>query len=162
MLSIEPVHVAQIPLIRKLAYEIWPAAYSSILSAGQLEYMLQLIYSEDALAAQMEEGQQFYIAYQKDNPVGFVAFSLYNINTYKLHKIYVLPQIQGQGAGKQLLHFIINKAKENGASSLILNVNRHNPAFYFYQKTGFKIAEEMDIDIGNGYFMNDYVLRLSL
>ena len=110
----------------------------------------------------MEDGQQFYIAYNNGQPVGFTAIGAYGKDTYKLHKIYLLPQMQGQGAGRQLLHFVIDRAKENKATSLLLNVNRNNPAFYFYKKMGFEIAEEVNIDIGEGYFMNDYVMKLAL
>ena len=124
--------------------------------------MLQQMYSEEALLKQMEEGHQFYIAYSNNQPVGFVAVGPYGKATYKLYKIYLLPQIQGQGAGKQLLHYAIDIAKANKAESLILNVNRNNPAFYFYKKMGFEIAEEEDIEIGNGFFMNDFIMKLAL
>jgi ribosomal protein S18 acetylase RimI-like enzyme len=43
-----------------------------------------------------------------------------------------------------------------------VNVNRHNKALHFYEKYGFKIIREEDIDIGEGYFMNDYVMELKL
>ena len=42
---------------------------------------------------------------------------------------------------------------------LELNVNRHNDAFHFYTKLGFSISKEEDNDIGEGYFMNDYVME---
>jgi hypothetical protein len=45
---------------------------------------------------------------------------------------------------------------------LILNVNRYNKAFTFYQKLGMEIAEEIDLEIGNGYYMNDYIMSLDL
>src|SRR5690242_17852561 len=105
MLSIRPAGSTDIPLIGKLAYYIWPAAYGTILSAGQLEYMLQQIYSEEALAKQIEEGQQFYIAYNNQQPIGFASVGPYGAATYKLYKIYLLPEVQGQGAGKQLLQY---------------------------------------------------------
>ena len=162
MLSIQAAGTSDIPLIRSLAHQIWPTAYGSILSAGQLQYMLQWIYSEDALASQMNDGQQFYIGYEDEQPVGFAAVGPYEADTYKLHKIYVLPQMQGKGAGKQLLQFAMQTAKRAGASTLILNVNRKNPALHFYKKAGFSIAEEVNIDIGEGYFMNDYVMSISL
>lgn len=138
MLSIQPADPIAIPLIQQLAFEIWPAAYRAILRPGQLEYMLKMIYSEEALAAQMKEGQQFFIAYDNGAPVGFVAFGPYSTNIYKLHKIYVLPKIQGQGTGKQLLQLVINKVKEYKAESLILNVNRQNQALHFYEKQASK------------------------
>ena len=48
------------------------------------------------------------------------------------------------------------------ARSLLLNVNRHNKAISFYKKYGFDIIAEEDIDIGNGYYMNDYVMEKKL
>ncbi|MGZ8545109.1 MAG: GNAT family N-acetyltransferase, partial [Flavisolibacter sp.] len=46
-----------------------------------------------------------------------------------------------------------------GATVLRLNVNRNNSARSFYEKLGFEMIGEEDIDIGNGYFMNDYVME---
>jgi GNAT superfamily N-acetyltransferase len=77
-----------------------------------------------------------------------------------LHKIYVLPQEQGKNLGKDLLEFVIQKVQKAGAQELQLNVNRYNKAVHFYQKQGFTIISKEDIDIGNGYFMNDYVMSL--
>jgi hypothetical protein len=49
-----------------------------------------------------------------------------------------------------------------GAVLLYLNVNRHNKARLFYEKLGFIIAREEDNDIGNGFYMNDYVMEKKL
>jgi hypothetical protein len=38
------------------------------------------------------------------------------------------------------------------------NVNRYNNALAFYQKLGYEILKEEDIDIGEGFFMNDFVM----
>ncbi|WP_298391912.1 GNAT family N-acetyltransferase, partial [Hydrotalea sp.] len=62
--------------------------------------------------------------------------------------------------GKLLLQTVIDQAKGAGATSLILNVNRSNKAIAFYSKMGFQIVKEEDNDIGNGYFMNDFVMQL--
>ena len=43
-----------------------------------------------------------------------------------------------------------------------LNVNRQNNAVDFYKRLGFTILKEVDIPIGKGYFMNDYVMSLTL
>jgi len=32
----------------------------------------------------------------------------------------------------------------------------------FYEKRGFTISEEVDIGIGEGYFMNDYIMGLDV
>jgi ribosomal protein S18 acetylase RimI-like enzyme len=54
---------------------------------------------------------------------------------------------------------LITAIKQKGATSLLLNVNRNNPTKGFYEKLGFTVIKEEDIDIGNGYFMNDYVME---
>jgi ribosomal protein S18 acetylase RimI-like enzyme len=41
-------------------------------------------------------------------------------------------------------------------------VNRTNPAVNFYQKIGFEIVESIDLDLGNGYFMNDYRMKIKI
>ncbi|MEI9808163.1 MAG: hypothetical protein WDO16_09960 [Bacteroidota bacterium] len=38
-------------------------------------------------------------------------------------------------------------------------MNRSNNAKLFYEKIGFIVIREEDIDIGNGYLMNDYVME---
>ena len=61
-----------------------------------------------------------------------------------------------------MLQFIINEISKEGVKYLELNVNRENKAIGFYKKLGFTIIAEEDIPIGNGFFMNDYVMQISL
>ena len=93
---------------------------------------------------------------------GFSSFSNEKNTIFKLQKLYVDNQIQGQGVGLLLLKNVISEVKIAGASKLILNVNRRNKALNFYLKNGFKIILEEDIAIGNNYFMNDYVMELDI
>ena len=52
-----------------------------------------------------------------------------------------------------------NRAKSFKNDVLFLNVNRFNKAQYFYKKLGFEVAYEEDIEIGNGYLMEDFVME---
>ena len=52
-------------------------------------------------------------------------------------------------------------AKNAKADSLFLQVNKHNNAYSFYVKNGFEKETEFKFDIGNGFYMDDYVMRLS-
>lgn len=155
--------LADINTIRELALATWPVAYAKILSPAQLHYMLQLIYSPEALSLQMQEkNHRFILLYDNDLPVGFASYSRKEndeILKFHLQKLYVLPSQQGKGSGQQLLDYVIRQAQSAGAVQMELNVNRQNPALHFYKKNGFNIHHEEDIDIGEGYFMNDYVMR---
>lgn len=48
----------------------------------------------------------------------------------------------------------------DGHGRVELNVNRKNPALSFYRHMGMTIASSGDFDIGNGYFMNDYIMAI--
>ncbi|HXS36247.1 MAG TPA: GNAT family N-acetyltransferase [Flavipsychrobacter sp.] len=163
MLSIQEANTNDISIIRDLAFRIWPQTYDPIVGAPQVLYMLDMIYSADALLQQMGNGQKFIIVYSDNLPIAFASYSEVETSVFKLHKLYVLPDLQGQGIGKQIVSYVIDSIKRNSATKLILNVNRHNiSAKSFYEKLGFMLIREEDIDIDNGYFMNDYVFGLSL
>jgi GNAT superfamily N-acetyltransferase len=148
--------------IRKLTYQVWPQTYASILSPQQIDYMLELMYSEASLQEQMKEGCEFNLVYAGNEPVGFSSVQETEPGIFKLHKIYILPSQQGKGTGKFLLDHIISNIRDKGAKALQLQVNRFNKAREFYEKLGFSVLYEADFDIGNGYFMNDYVMEKKL
>jgi GNAT superfamily N-acetyltransferase len=68
-------------------------------------------------------------------PAGFVSYSskINSKDIFKLHKIYILYEVQGKGIGKYLLKKIINNIKSAGAKLLELNINRYNKAQEFYK-----------------------------
>ncbi len=159
MLDIRNASIKDIPLIQELTYQIWPQTYAPILSKEQIDYMLEMMYSDTSLQQQMVDGARFLIAYEDKVPVGFAAFQEIKPTLFKLHKIYVLGTRQGKGTGRFMINHIIEEIRKQGASTLQLQVNRHNKAKDFYELLGFTIIEEADFDIGNGYFMNDYVME---
>jgi len=70
--------------------------------------------------------------------------------------------MHGKGVGKILMNEVVSQVKAQGGEFLQLNVNRANKAKDFYLKTGFKIKETVNLDIGNGFYMNDYVMEKEL
>jgi ribosomal protein S18 acetylase RimI-like enzyme len=166
MIIIKKIGAENVGLIRELTFKIWPQTYSTILSDEQINYMLDMMYSNSALKKQINDyGHQFIVAYDDQKPVAFASYSQKSADddrTYRLHKIYILPNQQGKGIGKKLLEYIVADIQGDGATVLELNVNRYNPAKTFYEKLGFSVSWEEDIDIGNGFYMNDYVMTKNL
>ena len=153
-----------IPVIIDLTKKIWPVAYGEILSKAQLDYMIDKFYNEIALRELMQKGHVFYLAQDdKENYVGFVSYELNSEpNKTKIHKIYVLPETQGTGLGRQFFELVKDKAIENNQNAIFLNVNKYNNAIYFYTKLGFAKVKDEVIDIGNGYVMDDYVMEVAI
>ncbi|WP_229688745.1 GNAT family N-acetyltransferase [Puia dinghuensis] len=159
-----PADLDDINTIGFLAQQIWPDTYGNIVSQQQLQYMLNLIYSPTSLRRQMlDDKQQFMIVEQGDEPIGFASWSaLEEPGVVKLHKLYVLPGRQGKGLGRSMIEFIFQAIRPEGAMTLRLNVNRYNTARQFYERMGFVVIKEEDIPIGNGYFMNDFVMEVAV
>jgi ribosomal protein S18 acetylase RimI-like enzyme len=146
--------------VLEMAKVVWPHTYGKILTAEQLDFMFDMMYSREAYSEQLLlKNHQFLLAKQNGKFTGFASFELnYLAGTAKIHKLYVLPDTQGSGVGKILMSKIENIARTNNNNRITLNVNRFNPAVNFYFKSGFKKAGEEDINIGNGYLMEDYIM----
>lgn len=163
-MNIVAATATHIPEIRKITFEVWPPTYTPIIGEHQLQYMLDRFYTPEALTQQMDSGHRFYIGYEGDEAVAFASISEIEDAVYKLHKLYALTSMQGKGLGYAMLQHVKNMIlAERATAELRLNVNRHNArAIAFYNKVGFEEMAVEDIDIGYGYFMNDYILRLPL
>lgn len=163
VIDIRKADTSDILTISTLAHAIWPETYGSILSEAQIKHMLNLFYSHASLEKQFDEGHTFLIALMNAETVGFASYSHGNkAGLYKVHKLYVHPMLHGKGFGKKLLDTIIDDIRPSGAKKLQLNVNRYNRARSFYEKYGFNLAGEEDIAIGEGFFMNDYIMELDI
>lgn len=160
--KVQTASYAAIELIRTLCMQVWPQTYSSILTEEQLAYMLDWMYSPSSLANQMDEGATFLLLYDADTPIGYASYQALHAGHFKLHKLYVLPTVQGKGAGRYFLTDLMQRIKGLGAHTLELQVNRYNKAVGFYHQLGFTIRETADIEIGKGFYMNDYIMQIAL
>ncbi len=166
-IKIRPALLEDRAFIRSVSERTWPSTYGHIISQEQIDFMLDWMYSDTSLAEQFEKGHQFYIANLNGEDIGFCSVSAgptkeeaNDQKAHKLNKLYVLPIAHGTGAGKALLNKAIEVAKSENSTSLFLQVNKHNNAYTFYLKNGFLKESEYKFDIGNGFFMDDYVMRL--
>jgi ribosomal protein S18 acetylase RimI-like enzyme len=151
-------------LIRQLAEQIFHVTYLPLQPREKVDYLFDLMYSATSLANQMSEGQKFVFAKEGTEYLGFASYEINckKAGITKIHKLYVLPGAQGKGVGWKLINVIAEIAKENKNQILSLNVYRQNPAIDFYEKIGFKKVDEVDIDVGNGFTMNDFVMEKRL
>lgn len=157
-MHVRPANFDDISAIAEIAYAAWPVTYM-FLPLGQVEYMLEELYSPHALRDQMEKmGRAFAVAEQAGIVVGFAAYSPKDgePEIFKIHRLYVHPGAQRGGAGRALLEYA--EVQAHGFSALELNVNRQNPAVEFYRRMGFHVVLEEDIPFGP-YWMNDYRMQ---
>jgi ribosomal protein S18 acetylase RimI-like enzyme len=165
MFYFKSVGVSDAPLIRALASQIWGNTYGNILSKEQLEYMFEMMYSEESICKQMEEAGHHYFIVEVDGvPSGYISIEKKNEKLFNFQKIYTLPHMQGKGLGRYLveqgIHYL--KANYDPPFTIELFVNRENKAVDFYKHIGFREVGTRDHAIGNGYYMNDYIMNLDV
>ena len=151
--------------VQSIAHRTWPSTFANILSPEQIDYMLNWMYDLKMLESQLEKGHTFLLAEEDGKELGFAGFELNYAEgpKAKLHKIYLLPEAQGKGAGKALILEVADRARKADQKSLLLNVNKYNQrAIDFYLRMDFQVIYKEVIDIGNGYVMDDVVMELNL
>jgi ribosomal protein S18 acetylase RimI-like enzyme len=151
--------------VADLAGIIWRKHYPGIITIGQIDYMLALGYSHDALRRfVVEPGAGLLLANVSERPIGFAAYYRpERSEELKLDKLYVHPDYQGRGVGSRLIARVEATAAAQALPRLILNVNKNNvQAIRAYEANGFVIREAVVIDIGGGYVMDDYVMAKRL
>lgn len=146
-----------IPLIARLADRIWRVHYASIISADQIEYMLKMMYSEENLAKQMEEGYFFFLVEADGRTIGYISIGKKSEGEYFLSKFYMEIAEQGKGYGKEAFAALVNYFPD--LKTMRLQVNRKNfKSVNFYFRVGFVIEDSKDFDLGGGYSMDDFVM----
>ena len=160
-----------IPLIQSLAEVAFRDTYRDILSPGQMDYMMEWMYSESSLQRQMgQDGHVYFIAQSDGEPCGYVSVQPRGLQPdgaflFELQKIYLLPGFHGRRLGRQMYEHIcgfVRGAANGWPCRIELHVNRNNPAVDFYKHLGLKILREGEFPIGHGFYMNDYIMGCTL
>lgn len=164
MLTLRQATEADCGLIRTLADEVFPATYRELLSPAQLVYMMEWMYSHASILRQMREGHAWFIALHDGEPCGYLSVQPEGDDLFLLQKIYVLPRFQGLGVGEFLFHQAVAYIRQvhPAPCRMELNVNRENRALRFYERMGMRRLREGDFPIGEGYYMNDYIMGLDI
>lgn len=163
-MNVRRAEKSDIELIRQLADVAFRDTYKDILSADQMEYMMEWMYSSESMERQMDEGHVYFIVSDGNRNVGYLSLELQGstegVNVYHLQKLYLLPEEQGKGYGRRMFQFAVDYVRGQGnlPSRIELNVNRNNTALTFYEHLGMRRLCQGDFPIGNGYFMNDYIM----
>lgn len=156
---------ADLETIAGLARRIWHAHYPAMISRAQIDYMLLQGYSLPAMRTEIEDGVRYQLAYADGQAVGFASHGpdAGAADTLWLHKLYVLADHRRLGAATALFDAVLDHAVERASRLIRLRVNRGNRgAIAAYRRFGF-VIETTDIkDIGNGFVMDDYIMRKSL
>lgn len=161
MVEIIKAEKADLPALSAVASAIVKEHYDPIVGPVQNRYMIEKFQSAASLAHQIDEGYRYFWVKSDGEPAGFMAFYPRDGKMY-LSKFYLDRRFRGKGISRVMLSFVKDAARREGFSYVFLNVNRHNDeTIQIYEHFGFRRIREEKNDIGNGYYMDDYVYECS-
>jgi ribosomal protein S18 acetylase RimI-like enzyme len=152
--------ISDIEIIHQLAEKIWWEHYPPIIGDEQVKYMLNRMYSFDELHNQISQGpQEFFLIHTDSSCPGFLSIEIDPKNPHKgfINKFYIQSETRRTGLGKLAFDELLQQFQN--LEEIRLQVNRQNyKAINFYFKMGFTIESIADFNIGDGYFMNDFIM----
>ena len=145
-----------------LAAEIWHEHFTPIIGKQQVEYMLDKFQSEHAISEQIRQGYSYFALMNDDQQIGYTGIKT-EPDCLFLSKLYIRKDFRGRGYSKVMLDQIKKEARQNKKNIIRLTCNKNNAnSLAVYKKLGFRIVQEEKNDIGNGFYMDDYILEKQL
>ncbi|MDR1692720.1 MAG: GNAT family N-acetyltransferase [Oscillospiraceae bacterium] len=157
---------AKAGVISALAGEIWREHYTPLIGEEQVAYMLIKYQSPKQIVEDIRSHNYTYFTAKRvktEDLVGYCACQPREGHLF-LSKIYVRSDHRGNGISRSFLEEAIALCRRVYTLDRIrLTVNKHNgTAITVYKKWGFTVADSVKTDIGEGFFMDDYVMELRL
>ena len=147
-----------------IAKSVWHETFDPLIGNDQVEYMLEKFQSVSAFLRQTTtEGYTYYLIVDESGTQGYIALCNDKSDRLFMSKLYLLPSARGKGYARKALEMASQKAVELNKRAVYLTVNKGNArAIAVYEKCGFTRIDSVKADIGNGFFMNDYIMRKEL
>jgi ribosomal protein S18 acetylase RimI-like enzyme len=145
--------------VEYLAKEIWEQHYVPIIGKSQVEYMLEKFQSSSAVLSDIEEkGYEYVVLEHHGYPAGYYSVRFQaNDRALFLSKFYIRRSARGLGLGRLMLDHM---TEAHDPASIWLTVNKQNTnTIEVYRHLGFEIEKTQVVDIGDGFSMDDYVMR---
>lgn len=136
-----------------------------IIGAVQTAYMIHLFQSEDAVRHQRDhKGHLYYLLISRKTYAGYLAVRReLETSSMFLSKFYVAKSFWGRGFARQALSFLETFCRSSSLTTIHVTVNKRNvSSLAVYERLGFARVRDVVTDIGNGFFMDDFVMEKNL
>lgn len=109
---------------------------------GQVfEDSLGMPLTERFVREQLNSSQQTIVVERAGKPIGYYNYSVYSPERIYLGALILLPNAQGKGIGKKVLHHFEKQVQTKGIQTIEAHVQTaNNRALIFWLKNGFRIT----------------------
>ena len=150
---------ADVCRMTEVAAIVWREANTAFCTPEQVEYMIEMFQSYEAVSGQLVHGYRYFLVEENGEILAYFGVQPQGERLF-LSKFYILKEHRGKGIFSLGLNFMQELCKELKLDTIYLTVNRNNKhACEVYIHKGFRIAEEAVADIGCGFVMDDYIME---
>lgn len=155
---------AELGTLHAFAAELFREHFAPLLPEAQLDYMIERQFTPETVRREIAAGVRWeWLRGPDDGAFGFLSCGPRDGAAYPLRKVYLLAELRGLGLGRLMIERVLEHARRSGAATVRLAVNRRNEGpVATYRHLGFRVVAEVDVPIGGGFVMDDYVMELPL
>ena len=155
-MQLEKVAPSKIDKLQAICIEAYSKNFAHHWNGNGLEIYLENQFNTKRIARDLDNPTlNYYFIKVKEKPIGFiklnlkVAFDNYAATEVaELEKMYVLPEMKGQGVGKKALSAIIQQLKDIGKKVFFLCViDTNTSAIKFYEKLDFQYHSKTRLEV---------------
>ena len=154
----------QILEVEKAARDIWIEYYRHIFPQDQIEYMLKIYHSQEAIRKQIQNGTIYMVIMIKSEIVGYMCYYIEDDILY-LPRLCIKKEYRKKGLATQLIErietvFLSSENELTYVKKMQRNLSvRNTLAIEIYEHLGFRKKKRVTVNLGNGYFSEDYVME---
>ena len=157
MITVKIATTNDADLIADMSRETFYDSFAADNTKEDMDIFLNQTFTREALVEEVgARNNIFLLAYDGDNPVGYVRMRENNIppeldadRAIEIARIYAVKSAIGKGVGKALMQKCLDIAKERKHHTVWLGVWEHNKrAQDFYSKWGFTKFADHDFILG--------------
>lgn len=144
-LAIRPARPDDVPAIRPVTRASWRAAYDDLPPEDELRSRWERWYDSEALEQQISHPDGIFLVTERDGRLVGIAHAVPGWDPPELARLYVDPDVWGEGIGSRLLEETLEAVSEEGIPRIVLRVHRGNDrAVAFYRARGFDRVPDLD------------------
>jgi len=145
--------------LEPFAASIWEQYYVPIIGANQVVFMLNKYQSAKAMFDQFSKGYKYALVIFGGQKAGYFAYDVKDEKEVFISKLYIHQDFRRRGLGKRVLDFIAKETQALRCTAMTLSVNKDNSdSIRFYISYGFQTIKAQKVAIGEGFYMDDYVM----
>lgn len=166
MINIIPCDISRIDTLTDIAIKTYKQSYTYLWHDNGEAYIARMYDESTLLADLVKPNVNYFFVYDDDCLIGYIRLKQKphpdrpQQNGLEISKLYLLKQSTGKGAGKSIMNFIIDWAKQHQCAVMWLMVMDVSPAKTFYERNGFTETARSKLDYPN--LIDEYRLILTM